>query len=39
MKKTDSKDSLPAPQQIDNYINEMGDWRGKMIARLRKLIL
>ena len=39
MKKTDSKDSLPAPQQIYNYINEMGDWRGKMIARLRKLIL
>ena len=39
MKKTDSKDSLPAPQQIDNYINGMGDWRGRMIARLRKLIL
>lgn len=39
MKKTDSKDSLTASQQIDNYINEMGDWRGKMIARLRKLIL
>ncbi len=39
MKKTDSKDSLPATQQIDNYIHGMGDWRGKMIARLRKLIL
>jgi hypothetical protein len=39
MKKTDSKDSLAASQQIDNYINGMGDWRGKMIARLRKLIL
>lgn len=39
MKKTDSQDSLTASQQIDNYINGMGDWRGKMIARLRKLIL
>src|SRR6187200_1602892 len=39
MKKTDSKDSLPAAQLIDNYINGMGDWRGRMIARLRKLIL
>jgi hypothetical protein len=39
MKKTDSKDSLAASQQIDNYINGMGDWRGRMIARLRKLIL
>jgi len=39
MKKTDAKDSLTAPQQIDNYINGMDDWRGKMIARLRKLIL
>jgi len=39
MKKTDSKDSLAASQQIDNYINGMGDWRGKMIARVRKLIL
>ena len=39
MKKTDSKDSTDASQQIDNYIKELGDWRGKMIARLRKLIL
>ncbi|HET6597365.1 MAG TPA: DUF1801 domain-containing protein [Anaerolineales bacterium] len=39
MKKTDSGDRLPASQQIDNYINGFGDWRGKMIARLRKLIL
>jgi len=39
MKKTDSKDTLPASQQIDNYIKGLDDWRGKMVARLRKLIL
>lgn len=39
MKKTDSKDSMTASQQIDNYIKGLGDWRGKLVARLRKLIL
>jgi hypothetical protein len=39
MKKTDSKDNLTASQQIDTYIHGIGDWRGKMVARLRKLIL
>lgn len=39
MKKTDSEDTLPASQQIDNYIKGLGDWRGKMISRLRTLIL
>lgn len=39
MKKADVKDSMSASQHIDNYINELTDWRGKMIARLRKLIL
>jgi hypothetical protein len=39
MKKTDPQDNLTASQQIDNYIHGMGDWRGKTIARLRKLIL
>jgi hypothetical protein len=39
MKKNDSKDSMTPSQQIDNYIKGLGDWRGKMIARLRKLIL
>jgi hypothetical protein len=38
MKKTDVKDSVSASQQIDNYINGLTDWRGKMVARLRKLI-
>ena len=39
MKKTDSKDNLTPSQQIDRYIQELGDWRGKMLARLRKLVL
>ncbi len=39
MKKTDSKDNVTSSQHIDNYIKELDDWRGKMIARLRKLIL
>ena len=39
MKKSDSKDGLSASQHIDNYIKDLTDWRGKMIARLRKLIL
>jgi hypothetical protein len=39
MKKTDSKDSLTPSQQIDNHIKELADWRGKLLARLRKLIL
>jgi hypothetical protein len=26
-------------ERITNHINELADWRGKMIARLRKLIL
>jgi len=39
MKKTDSKDGTTACQHVDNQINELTDWRGKMLARLRKLIL
>ena len=39
MKKADAKGSVSASQHIDNYINDLTDWRGKMIARLRKLIL
>jgi hypothetical protein len=38
MKKTDMKGSLTASQHIDHHINELADWRGKMIARLRKSI-
>jgi len=39
MKKPETKDSISAAQHIDNFIKELTDWRGKMIARLRKLIL
>ena len=39
MKKSETKDSMTASQQIDTYINNLSDWRGQMIARLRKLIL
>lgn len=39
MKKTESKSDLSASQQIDNHIRALGDWRGKMLARLRTLIL
>ena len=38
MKKTDVKDTN-ASQQIDHYIQGLDDWRGGMVARLRKLIL
>jgi hypothetical protein len=30
---------MSASQAIDARINELGDWRGKMLARLRALIL
>lgn len=39
MKKTDSKDTMTASQHIDTYIKGLRDWRGEMVARLRKLIL
>src|ERR1043165_503995 len=39
MKKTDSNDNVTASQHIDDYIKELGDWRGRTLARLRKLIL
>lgn len=39
MKKTDSEDSMTASQHIDEFINELTDWRGKWIARFRELVL
>jgi hypothetical protein len=39
MKKADSTDNLNASQLIANQIAELADWRGTMLARLRKLIL
>jgi hypothetical protein len=38
MNKPAPKDNLTASQHIDNQIKELGDWRGKMLAHLRKLI-
>ncbi|HKI53156.1 MAG TPA: DUF1801 domain-containing protein [Anaerolineales bacterium] len=32
------KEKTPS-QHIDNFINELTDWRGKFIARFRKLVL
>lgn len=34
----DPKGMTPS-QHIDNFIKELPDWRGKMIARFRKLVL
>ncbi|MGQ0569128.1 MAG: DUF1801 domain-containing protein [Armatimonadota bacterium] len=39
MKKSTSKKGLSPSQLITNQIAELADWRGKMLARLRKLIL
>ena len=39
MKQADSKEDLTPAQLITNQIAELTDWRGKMLARLRKLIL
>lgn len=36
---TDSKAATPTPSQlIDERIQELGDWRGELLARLRALI-
>lgn len=39
VKKEDSKNNLTPSQQIDKYISELSDWRGKTLMRLRRLIL
>ena len=39
MKKADLQDGLAPSQLITNQIAELDDWRGQMLARLRKLIL
>lgn len=33
-----AKDTKPPSQLIDERIVELGDWRGEMLARIRKLI-
>jgi hypothetical protein len=39
MQQESSSDGLSPAQLITNYIAELADWRGAMLARLRKLIL
>ena len=39
MKKATKEGSSNASQRINDLIAELGDWRGKMLARLRKVIL
>lgn len=39
MKKADSKGGMTPSQQITHHIAELAGWRGKTMARLRKLIL
>ncbi|MEW6401217.1 MAG: DUF1801 domain-containing protein [Chloroflexota bacterium] len=38
MRKAESKDSMTASQHIDKHIKDLTDWRGAMLARLRKLV-
>ncbi|MBB3225936.1 hypothetical protein FHW69_000526 [Luteibacter sp. Sphag1AF] len=38
MTKSDSIQSEPASKLIDQRIADLGDWRGDMLARMRKLI-
>ena len=38
MKKTDSKDNLTPSDHIDKAIKDLPDWRGELIARVRRLI-
>ena len=38
MKKSDSTESQPASELIDQRIAELGGWRGETLSRMRKLI-
>ena len=38
MKKSDAKQGQPASELISKRIVELGDWRGKTLSRMRKLI-
>ena len=38
MKKTESQESKSPSQLIDARIKELGDWRGKLLSRLRALV-
>ena len=38
MKKSDARQGLPASELISKRIAELGDWRGKTLSRMRRLI-
>jgi hypothetical protein len=38
MKASDSNEGLPASERIDKIVADLGDWRGKTLTRMRKLI-
>jgi hypothetical protein len=38
IKKPDANEGLPASELISKRIGELGDWRGKTLSRMRKLI-
>ncbi len=38
MKNTEVQDSRSPSQLIDDRIRELGDWRGEMLGRIRKII-
>jgi len=38
MKASDSNDDRPASERIDKIVADLGDWRGKTLTRMRKLI-
>jgi hypothetical protein len=38
MKKSDASQDQPASELISKRISELGDWRGKTLSRMRKLI-
>jgi hypothetical protein len=38
MKKPEASQNQPAAELISNKIAELGDWRGKTLAKMRKLI-
>ena len=39
MKQTQAKPNAAASKQITKMIAELGDWRGQMVGRLRKVVL
>jgi hypothetical protein len=36
--KSEAQESKPPSQLIDDRITELGDWRGEMLSKVRRLI-